>query len=229
VLRAASSAADTLTRAGAGHEGQAHDEGREAAVAGLGHTAGVHHRDEREGHDHLPAKQLAHGELGGDHGPVKAAGPAVAHAHGHAGQQAGRQQRAKDAARNLCERASGSLCVCVSLGWGARAVLTQASKQCTHCTSLCAPHTTPPHLQEDVQHRVEHRVCQTDKVCVHRLQRTMHGVCQPAGAQRRHRHSHDSHRTWRRHTSRTATARGGATPRRVSGATHRSRKSAWRW
>jgi hypothetical protein len=89
------------TCACAGHQGQAHCQGGEAAVAGLGHTASIHHADEGEGHERLPAKDLGVGQLLRHAGAVKAARAAVAHAHCCPRNQTSGEQRAKDGTSNL--------------------------------------------------------------------------------------------------------------------------------
>ena len=51
-----------LTHARAGHQGQAHSQRRQGAVAGLVHTTGVHCADQDEGHEGLPAAAQAHNQ-----------------------------------------------------------------------------------------------------------------------------------------------------------------------
>ena len=90
-----------LTCHSTGHKRQAHCQGREAAVPGLSYTAGIHHRDQGEGHHNFPTEHHGVGDLCRDGLPVEASRTAVTHGDGSAGDKAGGYERPKYCANNL--------------------------------------------------------------------------------------------------------------------------------
>jgi hypothetical protein len=73
------------TSSGTSRQGQTHSKWGEASMSRLCHTACIHHTDQGEGHNHLPAKQLGVGDLGGHNSGVEAACSRITSAQHHAG------------------------------------------------------------------------------------------------------------------------------------------------
>jgi hypothetical protein len=112
---------------------------------------------------HLPAKQLAAGEISGAR--CKAAGALVAHAHTGAGHQAGGQQGAEDAASNLVGGGEqGAETGRVTRGrerWPRATVKWPAGSgqvACPQTACVGGGDNAPAYLQGDVQHSMQHGV-----------------------------------------------------------------------